>query len=85
MTDKNDGVLAVLRNMQDRLLFRSDQTSVQEQLNAVRAVAELLAAAERMRDNFRCVLDVNCKCDGEFIDKQTAEIDTAIRAMRGDK
>ena len=48
------------------------------------AVAEYIAAAERMRDNLRCVLSVNCKCDDEFIDKQTAEFDAAHARMKGE-
>lgn len=91
MADKTEGVLAVLRYAVSEAEYereRCDHFGVAawraEADQAVAAVAELPPAAERTRDNLRCVLSVNCKCDDEFINKQTAEIDAAIRAMRGE-
>lgn len=41
-------------------------------------VSRLREAATVLRNNFRCVLSVNCNCDEEFIDRQTAEIDALL-------
>lgn len=48
------------------------------------AFAELVEATQRMRDNLRCVLSVNCKCDDEFIASQTAEVDAALAALNSE-
>ena len=88
MDDKTDGVLAWFDERITEFVGAREGSIFwyrrRNALNARDKVAELLAASERMRDNLRCVLSVNCKCDEEFIDKQTAEIDAAIRAMRGE-
>lgn len=42
------------------------------------AVAELIEASRALRTCYRTTLDVNCKCDDEFIDRQTAEFDAAL-------
>ena len=80
----NATALQVFEEMRLRLHLRSDEEERKEQRQAIEAVAEYVAAAERMRDNLRCVLSVNCKCDDEFIDKQTAEFDAAHARMKGE-
>lgn len=53
------------------------------QLTEARAgIAALIVASKRMRDNFRTTLSVNCKCDDEFIDKQTAEFDSLVASIQ---
>lgn len=49
-----------------------------------KAIKELVKAANEMRLNFRCVLSVNCKCDEEFVDRQTERFDAALARIQGE-
>ena len=64
-----------------KLQWAADRTPGGQE--AIDAVRDLMVEARAMRDNFRCVLEVNCKCDAEFINAQTASFDAAIARCKG--